>query len=52
MGTKTVNKIYLECNRCGLNNFDKEDFQGCPRGSREVENKGVIKITKKLKKNA
>lgn len=33
---------YIECPRCNVNNFDKPEFWGCPRGSCEVEVKGTL----------
>jgi len=39
---------YIECPRCDKNNWNKPEFQGCPRGSCEVEIKGSILYTKVL----
>lgn len=33
---------YIECPRCKLNNLDTPTFDGCPRGSCEVEVKGTL----------
>jgi hypothetical protein len=45
MKKKQLEKEYLECPRCKLNNFDEPEFWGCPRGSCETEAKGTLITT-------
>jgi hypothetical protein len=47
---KVEKKHYVECPRCEKNNFDDPDFWGCPRGSCEAENKGILVITTEVLK--
>ena len=42
---KIKNKDYLECESCNKNNWDNENFLGCPRGFCDAKVKGNIKIS-------
>ncbi len=45
----TEDEAYVVCERCERNNWDEPFFWGCPRGSCDVEDKGIITITRELK---